>query len=78
MHTRSLLLSETYRSHERTRVVLDLTNLNDGTNIGDAFVAMNALLGDSTANGAFERYRANSIAVRATGHVEQLPRRRDR
>lgn len=35
------------------KVVLDLTNLNDGTNIGDAFVAMNVLLGDTTANGAF-------------------------
>ena len=34
------------------RLVLDLTNVNDGTNIGDAFVAMNVLLGDTTANGA--------------------------
>jgi hypothetical protein len=35
------------------RAVLDLTNLNDRTNIGDAFVAMNVLLGDRTADGAF-------------------------
>ena len=32
------------------RLVLDLTNVNDGTTIGDAFVAMNVLLGDTTAN----------------------------
>ena len=34
------------------RLVLDLTNVNDGTTIGDAFVAMNVLAGDTTANGA--------------------------
>jgi hypothetical protein len=34
------------------RIVLDLTNVNDGTNIGDAFVGMNVLAGDTTANGA--------------------------
>jgi hypothetical protein len=34
------------------RIVLDLTNVNDGTNVGDAFVAMNVLAGDTTANGA--------------------------
>jgi hypothetical protein len=34
------------------RLVLDLTNVNDGTNVGDAFVPMNVLAGDTTANGA--------------------------
>ena len=34
------------------RLVLDLTNVNDGTTIGDAFVAMNVLAGDTNANGA--------------------------
>jgi hypothetical protein len=33
------------------RLVLDLTNVNDGTNIGDAFVPMNVLAGDINANG---------------------------
>jgi len=43
------------------RLVLDLTNVNDGTNIGDAFVAMNVLLGDTTANS-----RVNSADVSQT------------
>jgi len=34
------------------RLVLDLTNVNDGTTIGDAFVAMNVLAGDTTGNSA--------------------------
>jgi len=34
------------------RIVLDLTNVNDGINVGDAFVAMNVLAGDTTGNGA--------------------------
>jgi hypothetical protein len=33
------------------RLVLDLAGVNDGTNIGDAFVAMNVLAGDTTGNG---------------------------
>ena len=32
------------------RLVLDLTNVNDGTTIGDAFVAMNVLAGDTNAD----------------------------
>src|ERR1051326_9090059 len=32
------------------RIVLDLTNVNDGTTIGDAFVEMNVLTGDTNAD----------------------------
>jgi hypothetical protein len=32
------------------RLVLDLTNVNDGTTVGDAFVAMNVLVGDTNAD----------------------------